>query len=141
MLRLGVYYVRMADKKRVNISIDASVHSEMQRVLEVGGMDFSGFIEVMCVKFLGTTRPIFKRLEAAKKGESDLTPAEVRVMFLEMFGAVQIDAGAQVQNILTELATLEADLEKKEVYVLTDKGRSEEVIHTPKVRKNTRAKK
>lgn len=135
-----MYTVFMTDKKRVNISIDSSVHSEMQRVLDLGGMDFSGFIEVMCVKFLGATRPIFKRLDVAKQGGPTPTPAEVRVMFLEMFGAVHVDAGTQMQTILSELATLEAGLEQKEVLTLTDAGREAVAIHTPKVRRNTKAK-
>lgn len=131
----------MASKARVNISIDSAVHEEMKRFGEITGTEFSAFIEMMCVRFLGQMRPLIRRMEAAQKGEGELTPNELRVMFLQMMGSVHVEAGSEMQTILKELDTIEAEQKKRLPPPLLEVESKQEAIHTPKVRRDTKSKK
>lgn len=124
-------------KKRVNITIDSAVHEEMRKFLDLTGSDFSAFVEQLTLHFLGEMRPLIRRMESAQDGGPMLTPSELRVMFLQMMGGVQVQAGAQLHGILQELDTLEADLEKKKALLVANP----EPIHTaPKKRTTTKKK-
>lgn len=134
---VSVYTVGMANKRRVNITIDSAVHEEMRKFLDITSSDFSAFVEAICVSFLGEMRPLIRRMEAAQNGGEALTPSELRVMFLQMMGGVHVNAGAQLNTILQELDTIEAEQKKNEVPKLLEA----ESIHTPKVTKRTKVKK
>lgn len=124
-------------KKRVNITIDSAVHDEMRKFLDLTGSDFSTFVEMLTLRFLGQVRPLVRRMEAAKDGGPMLTPSELRVMFLQMMGSVQVEAGANMHSILQEIDTLEADLEKKKALPVAES----QPIHTePKKRSTTKKK-
>lgn len=127
----------MANKKRVNITIDSAVHEEMRKFLDVTNSDFSAFIEFMTVRFLGEMRPLIKRMESARDGGQSVTPSELRVMFLQMMGSVQVEAGKEMSSLLAELDTLEAEQHSKQQPKLLEP----ESIHTPKVKRQTKAKK
>lgn len=133
----SVYTRSMANKKRVNITIDAAVHEEMRKFLELTDSDFSGFIEQLTVRFLGQMRPVIRRMEQAQSGGQTITPSELRVMFLQMMGSVQVEAGAELNTILQELDIVEAEQQKKKA-ALEEKPKS---IHTPKPSRSTKAKK
>ncbi|GGB85071.1 hypothetical protein GCM10008019_46270 [Deinococcus soli (ex Cha et al. 2016)] len=131
-----MYNVAMP-KKRVNITIDSAVHEEMRKFLDLTGSDFSAFIEQMTVRFLGQMRPLVRRMEHAQDGGPSLTPSELRVMFLQMMGGVQVEAGAELSTILQELDTLEADLEKKKALPV---AKSPSIHTAPKKRSSTKKK-
>lgn len=133
----SVYNGGMANKKRVNITIDAAVHEEMRKFLELTDSDFSGFIEQLTVRFLGQMRPVIRRMEQAQSGEQSITPSELRVMFLQMMGSVQVEAGTELNAILQELDIVEAEQQKKKA-ALEEKPKS---IHTPKANRSVKAKK
>lgn len=128
-------------KKRVNITIDSAVHDEMRRLLDLVGEDFSTFVERMSVSFLGTMRPLTRRMEAAQNGGNALTPSEVRVLFLQMMGGVQVEAGTQLGAILSELDTIEAEQAKAAQSLLNVPEQKPEVIHTPKPKRAAKPKK
>lgn len=127
----------MQSKKRVNITIDSAVHAEMRRFLDLTGSDFSALVEQMCVRFLGEMRPIIKRMESVQNGDAAFNPSEFRVMFLQMMGSVQVEAGAELKNILQELDTIEAE-QRAMPKLLEPEAKP---IHTPKVTKGAKSKK
>ena len=133
----SVYTEHMQNKKRVNITIDSAVHDEMRKFLGVMGQDFSAFVEHMCVGFIGQMRPLIKRLDGVPLEDSGLTPSEVRVMFLQMMGSIQVEAGSQMNVILKELDTIEAEQRAMPKLLTPEK----KPIHTPKVTKGTKTKK
>lgn len=142
MLRLAregesVYNLDMPTKRRVNITLDTAVHDEMRKFLDVVGEDFSAFVEQMCVSFLGQMRPLIRRIGNTSLAEAGLTPSEARVMFLQMMGQLSVDTGVSMNTILQELDTIEA--EQNNVAKLLNAPK--EPIHTPKVKKTTKAKK
>jgi hypothetical protein len=130
-----------SNKRRVNISIDTAVHDEMKKFLDMVGQDFSGFIEAMSVNFLGAMYPLVKRLEAAKKDNLELSPSELRVLFLQMMGTVNVEAGSQMSDILNELDILESEQANKAPPLDSKPPSPKVAIHTPKVTKTTKAKK
>ena len=78
-----------------------------------------------------------RRMESAQDGGPSLTPSELRVMFLQMMGGVQVEAGAELSTILQELDTLEADLEKKKALPV---GKPSAIHTAPKKRSSTKKK-
>ena len=124
-------------KKRVNITIDDAVHDEMKKFLDVVDNDFSAFVESMCISFLSHMRPLIRRISSASGNESELTPSEVRVMFLQLMGSIQIDAGTQLGAIMKELDILEAEQKAKFVPVAPQP----EPIHNPKKKRTVKTKK
>lgn len=138
---LSVYTMLMTNKRRVNITLDSAVHDEMKKYLSIMGEDFSAFVEMMSVRFLGSMRPILRRMEAAQTEDTDLTPSEVRVMFLQMMGAVQVEAGQEMGKVLSELDMIEAEQVKKAPPLESKTTSPKAAIHTPKVTKTTKAKK
>lgn len=127
-------------KKRVNISIDEAVHTEMGKFLKLSGGEFSDFVEQMAVRFLASMRPMIRRMEAAQAGGAALTPSEVRVLFLQVFGSVQIDTGVEMMSVMQEIDMVEAEHAKKEAERLVETSSVKPAIHTLKVRKTTKAK-
>lgn len=132
----SVYDIDMG-KKRVNITLDSAVHDEMRRFLDVVGEDFSSLVEQMCLSFLGQMRPLIRRIGEGPVSEAGLTPSEMRVMFLQMMGGVQVEAGVQLNDILKELDIVEAEQQKKAAPLFEEP----KPIHTPKVTKGTKSKK
>lgn len=124
-------------KKRVNITIDAAVHEEMRKFLDLTGSDFSAFVEQLALGFLEQMRPLIRRLEAMNSGEAELSPSELRVMFLQMMGSVQVEAGAKLNAILQELDIVEAEQDKKKQSIPA----KPDSIHTPKPKRSVAKKK
>lgn len=105
----SVYNGGMANKKRVNITIDPDIHTEMQALLDSAGMDFSGFVEMLCVRFLGEIRPVARRLDEMTKAGLKPTDAEVKLLLLGMFTTAQLDMGKMMNDALEELDILQMD--------------------------------
>ncbi len=136
-----MYTVGMANKKRVNITIDPDVHSEIQKFLDVADLDFSGFVEMIAVRFLSGVRPLNKRMEEVNKLGLAPSRAEIKVMFLEMFATAQMDLGQVMGEIMDEIDIVEGEKRKEGTPALFPVPASTEFIHTPKVTKSTKAKK